>query len=506
MLENSTGAKDIADVVQEYKNTVGEYWKPVQPPTQEAPANNLVHFIRGEIDTIVVLPAVKGRLEIFDYLLTFLTKIGVISDFQDSIGTIMERVRVIFMSPFYGESTTIKGSNNNLALNYMFMKLKNHNPNKVFYIADRSPDTMAAAASLNKTLSPTGSLLSLLEPSHIRYTGPVAAFSEGILITSSNPGMVPAAKSDIEQYSSFTPGKDVMPANTRILTVNTLGTTAIAGKKGIGQCDTLVSEVDMSGMTNIIGLESGNRIAVIRLLVPPKGKEPLCKKKSILEGAPSFFPADIRSTATAPKTTIYYNDTVYRIRKPLGRVVSNWAAGVFTPGGKAYDGEVDFLNDLGLSPKLLEDVFGETWVYNLTEFLKAVSLSKCFSDQALLTYRECDNARQFIRAIEEHKMTHEEIELPSQQEQTEPKTIPNNNGVVLDPVTPGGFSSIFKIGSHMVYPTLTGWLMPVMIVSKLTNKYILRDLKVNNKAVKDTQVISFLNMYKQMYPDWLFLT
>jgi hypothetical protein len=112
--------------------------------------------------------------------------------------------------------------------------------------------------------------------------------------------------------------------------------------------------------------------------VPPDRK-PLCKQKSILDGAPAFFAADIKATAKAPKTSIFYNDRMYRIRKPLTKVLSNWRAGVFTSGGAEFQGEAQFLNDLGISPKLLGNVFGDVWVERLTEFLKGVSLSKCFS-------------------------------------------------------------------------------------------------------------------------------
>jgi hypothetical protein len=504
MLSNSIGASDIKEVVSEYLEESLENWSKTNPsPEADDTVNTLVHFLPTHgIDTIVILPAVNGKLERFDHFLTFLTKIGVISGVQNEIGTISERTRVVFMSPFYGENMTTKGSNSNLALNYMFMKLKNINKNKVFYLADRSKDSIETAQAINRIISPTGPLISLLEPSHVYYTEPVEKFTEGILITSSTPGLIPERKAPTEKYASFTP-KDTMPESTKRITVNTVNQTAISGTGGSGQCDTLLAEVDISGMPNTIGLNKGNRIAVIRL--PSKG-EPLCKQKNMLDGAPAFFAADIKNTVKAPKISIFYNDQLYRIRKPLGRVISNWVAGVFTPGGTEFRGEAEFLQDLGLSPKLLGDVFGTTWVERLTDFLKSVSLSKCFSDEGLLTYKECDRSRDFIRDIENYMMDNDaNVELPDLVAAA-PETIPNTNGVTLDEVAPGGFSTEFMIGSHVAYPTLNGWSMPVMIVNKSTNEYILRQLSVNDKKATEKDLRGYLKMYEQQYTGWMFLT
>jgi hypothetical protein len=509
MLHDSSNDANIKEIVASYVEDSSKHWSAAHaaPAVEADPAtmNRLVHFLPvGFIDTIVILPAVRGKLERFDYLLNFLTTIGVISQMQDEVGTLKERVRVVFMPPFYGEPQTTQGANNNLALNYMFMKLKNANSDKVFCLVDHAPDSITAAESINRIISPTGPLLSLLEPTYIRFTGPVGNRVKGLLIAS-DTGNVPERKGVVEEYASFTPIKGVRPESDEYITINTTDHTAVNGVTGSGQCETLLSEVPVTEIGNKIGLNRGDKIAVIRLLVPRDSK-PLCKQKSILDGAPAFFAADIKATAKAPKTSIFYNDRMYRIRKPLTKVLSNWRAGVFTPGGEGFQGETQFLNDLGISPKLLGNVFGDVWVERLTEFLKGVSLSKCFSDEGLLTYSECDSSRTFIKKIEEHMMDNDtSMDFPPLVP-TAPKTIPNKNGVSLDEIAPGGFMSEFKIGSHVVYPTLTGWVMPVMIVSRTNNEYILRQLSVNNKAVAEDSVKGYLEMYRQQYPDWLFLT
>ena len=508
MLRDSSSDENIKEIVATYSEEALKHWSATHPPpkadTNAATMNRLVHFLPvGLVDTIVVLPAVAGKLERFDYLLNFLSTIGVISQMQGEVGTLQERVRVVFMSPFYGEPQTTKGTNNNLALNYMFMKLKNANKGKIFYLADHSADSIITAQAINRILSPDGPLLSLLEPSYIRFTGPIGEkFVQGILIASDS-GNLPM--NDRDAYQSFTPTKDPLPESDKYITVNTTDHTVIDGNGGIGLCNTFLSEVDMNKINDKIGLDTADRIAVIRILVP-NDRKPLCKQKSLLEGAPAFFAADMKSTAIAPKTSIFYNDKVYRIRKPLTKVISNWRAGVFTPGGVEFLGETDFLNDLGISPKLLGKVFPDEWVEHLTSFLEAVSLSKCFSDVGLLTYKDCDKARLFIKKIETHMMENDTSADFSPLVKTAPKTIPNDNGVSLDEVSPGGFMSGFMIGSHAIYATLTGWAMPVMIINRTNNEYILRQLSVNDTTASEKDVENHLDMYKQQYPDWLFLT
>lgn len=511
MLHDSTSDANIKEIVASYVEDASKHWTAKEAPTVKgdpATMNRLIHFLpAGFIDTIVILPAVRGKLERFDYFLNFLTTIGVISQMQDEVGTLKEGVRVVFMSPFYGEPQTTKGANNNLALNYMFMKLKNANADKVFCLADHTPDSIAAAESINRIISPTGPLLSLLEPSYIRFTGPVGNRVKGLLIAS-DTGNIPERNGLLEEYASFTPVKGVRPESQEYITINTTDHTAINGLTRSGQCEALLLDpIPIEQIGTKIGLDREDKIAVIRLLVPNISPlPPLCKQKSILDGAPTFFAANIKATAKAPKTNIFYNDKLYRIRKPLTKVLSNWRAGVFTPGGTEFLGEADFLNNLGISPKLLGDIYGDVWVERLTEFLKGVSLSKCFSDEGLLTYMECDSSRTFIGKIENYMMDNDtSMDIPSLVP-TAPKTIPNENGVSLDEIAPGGFMSEFKIGSHVVYATLTGWVMPVMIINRTSNEYILRQLSVNNKAAAEDSVKGYLNMYRQRYPDWLFLT
>ena len=509
MLKDPAAANEV---VEAYRTKSEANWTVgiPAPKLDTDPKNNLVHFLPtdGQLDNIVILPAVKGKLERFDYLLTFLTKIGVVSGVQDEIGTIAERNRVIFMPPFYGEGLTTAGSNANVALSYMFMKFKEINPRKVFYLAEQNPETLTAATNLNKAVSSTNpTLLALLEPSHIRYTDPVGPFIDGIYITSSNLGTLPR-QPGTEPYVSYTPnGATRLPFNNAIM-INTTEQTPITGVGGLGQCDTLLSEVDVSGISKpyTIGLKNGDRIAVIRLLVPPDRK-PLCKQKSILDGAPLFAASEIKALAKAPKVSFFYNNQLYRIRKPLGKVVSNWVAGVFTPGGNGFRGEAEYLRDMGLSPKLLREVFGDMWVDELTAFLKSLSVSKCFSDTGLLTYKECKVAREFITSIrnKQDEMKDDMLDLEPFV-QAAPVTIPNSNNMVLEEVKPGGFSSYFKIGSHGIHPTLDGRVMPVMIINRSTGEYILRHIEIRDPAATDEDIKAYLAMYKQQYTDWIFLT
>lgn len=512
MLQNSKAATDIKELKDEYVASLIKEW--TQPPTMDKcvgdhALNNLVHYLPrgGLIDTIVVIPAIKGSLSRFDYFLTFLTTIGVISSVQDEIGTIMEKARVVFMPPLFGEGLTTEGSQNNFALQYMFMKLKNLNKGKVFALSDYSKDGLVAACGVNKTLAAEAAdpLVPLLEPGFIMYSDPVGKFSKGILIKSKNPGVPPTQKA-AEEYLSFGSSKDPVPDDAERITVTTTENTVVDGTRGSGQCSNLLTSLKVESLTTgVIGLDTGDRIAVIRLTT--SSNQPLCKVKSILDGAPKFFSAEMRRTARAPKTNIWLNGQLYRIRKPLSKVVSNWAAGVFAPGGQEFRGEADFLNDIGLTPKLLAEVFDVQWVDRLTDFLKSVSMSRCFSDEALLTYSECSRAREFVRTVENYMLANETaLEKVTMVDLAEPVTIPNTHKATLQDATPGGFSSEIKFGSNVVYATLTGWTMPVMVVNRSNGEYLLRQLVVDDTSVNEDDVRGFLKMYEQQYPGWTFLS
>lgn len=521
MLKQST--IDVDGIVAKYIEKQRAYW--VNPNTVNGDRcpdgadiktmQNLVHFIPitgadigSAVETIVILPPVAGKLSRFNYLVTFLSSIGVISNIQGEIGTLLESTRVIFMPPFYGNLKTSEGIAHDLTLSYMFMKFKNVNNNKVFVLAEHTPANAQVGCTLRQQYGhPQGHpLVNMLEPSYIVYNSPVSKYS-GILITSSaTHKSLPLTPAGTTQYNTFVEaGSETNIAPYLTFTSVAPNTVVSPGPSRPGRCEPLLADLSASAVSSPFGFNGGDKIVVMRLYAPKENRKPLCEIKNALEGLDRFFSAEINRIARAHKTNVIRDGKLYRIRQGSGKVKSNWMAGVFTPGGKGFGGEADFLNDLGISPKLLKSALGEPWNYRLSDFLALVSISKCFSDEALLTYKECDKARSFIRDIETHLTMKglDEIKIADPALEI-PKTM-NAAEATMEEATPGKFILEIEFGQHKVYPTLTGSIMPVMMVSNKTSEYLLRNLVVNT-ITDDDAVKTILERYKQRYPGWKFIT
>lgn len=521
MLKQST--TDIKDVVAAYREKHGRHWGTTPPPNGNscAPGQdikmlpNLVHFISttgadigSAVETIVILPPVAGKLSRFDYLLTFLSSIGVMSNVQDEIGTIVESARIVFMSPFYGNLKTSEGIAHDLTLNYMFMKFKALNEDKVFVLAEHTPANIEVGCSLKQQYEAPleAALTNMLEPSYIIYKSPVGTHDGIIISSSANHNSLPLKPAaDTEHNTFINAGPVTNIAEYLTFTSEAPNTSVKQESSRKGQCEPLIADISASTVSTPFGFKNSDKIAVIRLYAPTVNRKPLCEVKNVLEGLDRFFSAEMKRITRAQKVNIIRNGKLYRIRKGSGKVKSNWMAGVFTPGGAGFSGEAELLNDFGLSPKLLNEVFGDKWNDELSGFLTLISVSKCFSDEGLLTYRECDTARAFVRRVESHLVSKglDNIKVVDQASEV-PKTM-NPDEAMLEEVTPGKFVLEIEFGLNKVYPTLTGSIMPVMMVSNKTSEYLLRNIVVN-KITDEEHVKSILERYKQRYPGWQFIT
>jgi hypothetical protein len=106
-------------------------------------------------------------------------------------------------------------------------------------------------------------------------------------------------------------------------------------------------------------------------------------------------------------------DKKFRIRQPVPTVIKNWEAAQFT------EDEQEFLGTLNLNLDLLKDVFeadagimGEDpddySKKKLAEFMAAMATSKCFTDTALMTYRECEVPRKFMEKVYNYYLLHDD--------------------------------------------------------------------------------------------------
>lgn len=86
-----------------------------------------------------------------------------------------------------------------------------------------------------------------------------------------------------------------------------------------------------------------------------------------------------------------------RVPERENLVIENWKRLLFTQS------EADFLNELHLRPRILEQVFPDTeganWKEELARFLKNTVSSNCFNDLTILTKKECQTTRLFLRRV-----------------------------------------------------------------------------------------------------------
>ena len=120
-------------------------------------------------------------------------------------------------------------------------------------------------------------------------------------------------------------------------------------------------------------------------------KTPTTKTQSSFGKA--FLPSDSAYIEDVPLTEVNIGTQTYSLRTSLPDVVNDWTFGLYT------DEEVRFLNDLRLSPKLLQKTFGDSWMSDLAQNLVTISRSKCFTDTRLILHADCQRTKAFITKI-----------------------------------------------------------------------------------------------------------
>jgi hypothetical protein len=90
----------------------------------------------------------------------------------------------------------------------------------------------------------------------------------------------------------------------------------------------------------------------------------------------------------------------YFFRSPGDAVMNNWLHGRFTRS------EAGFLNDLNLRKSMLAKIFeGEPNPYQiLANFLKNAVNGRCFTDERMLTWSECQASREFVSRVFQYFM------------------------------------------------------------------------------------------------------
>jgi hypothetical protein len=104
------------------------------------------------------------------------------------------------------------------------------------------------------------------------------------------------------------------------------------------------------------------------------------------------------SHMNVPGVPITVGTLDFVLRSPVPDVVADWKNGIYTAD------EAEYLNSMRLSPKILKEVFGDSWKSQLSDHLSMISRSKCFKDPRLLLHADCQQAQGFVLQVLKYYM------------------------------------------------------------------------------------------------------
>ena len=140
----------------------------------------------------------------------------------------------------------------------------------------------------------------------------------------------------------------------------------------------------------------------------PKVKEIPCPEPDSkeLEDLEDSFTANDEAVEVKTTETVRLQAQEFILRKPKSKqigsdekddVMEDWKSGVFT------ESEADFLNLLGLSPKLLYSSFScldRDWTSELANFLYYLTVMTCYPMRNVMTKGDCQHVREFLLIVE----------------------------------------------------------------------------------------------------------
>ena len=380
--------------------------------------SKVLHILPIDTAEIVVIPPINGDFSKFSniYETLILQRIieekGIDPVYKNSPTlTVKYGTVIVFSSPFYGQTTPV-----NKSLLLAFLRMKANSPSQVFVLCDPTIEGYAQSVQLNRVYTSSPILLTMLEPSYVIYPHKRVGVN-GIFITHSrDPGLPPPT--DPKLYTNLA---EYLASIYKQKTATIIYKTA-EGESQIKDYSEILSDTDkepkIEGGVLEVGAKSQDPAKIIKF----KLKEPVTfsGKKTLLFIRSLEANDDPREVK---QRTIELNGNYYdiRIADPYhNNVFDNWLHTLYT------EDEANLLNEMNLRPYLLPRIFTETtWVEEVASFLKNIGLSNCFTDESIMTRRECQKSRDFIRTVMEYYALNgitdeklEDVEDQAKEEQT----------------------------------------------------------------------------------------
>jgi len=411
--------------------------------------SRFIYCLPSDLDKVIVIPPIRGRIDLFTQVLYRLDKIGALT--YKKLGgkdryKVKAGITIIFMPSFYADISIADDKQRaeaiqaNLLLFSIFIDIHSSNIsniNKLFILSENTVANYNVGTLLTTALSRhdvfKNSPLTMLEPSYIVYPYSRSGVKDGIVLsasTSAEPALPKISKFGLAElkvsniYGNGL-GLSVKPDGSNDAeSLDIFAIRSSADEGGVNQkvhydlshppgpCDGLLKSpalhelhkehnafylkhLDITKGTDKSHI-TGYALMVIQL--NPKGDhKPLCT--SALTSAPEPLAADDRHVASdkvkpgAQNVQIEIHGKVYSIREADETVIENWRHKEFT------EDEATFLNSTRLRPGVLQGCFGDGWAERLSNFLNTFTTSRCMSDISLLTKRECYTCRQFLEDV-----------------------------------------------------------------------------------------------------------
>ena len=351
---------------------------------------------RGADRLVEVLPKSTARIILFQPIRGDHAKFKQCLDYLNNDKTLDSDAVIIFAPPFFDAT---QDNHQNLYANFLKLKLQLEEQKSaaVYLLTQNTLANRFVGCTLSESVK-DDPILNMLEPTYIVYPFPRTMPNEtvpvgGILFSGAAADEVDAPASSIPSRLAsigqfITLGKResfVFPPDPRV-SDKMLGKITPYKKyrfKGAGA-------LDFEGVMNM-RLKGDPDIDVAAL-------------RSFDETKFLPFDPDHLALDEVQYERIPLDGEIYSIRKPGtgdGSITKDWISGRFTRD------EAAMLNALNMRPEMLEDIFEDKWLIELSSFLENMVNSKCYTDTALITNAACDTSNTFIDKVFEYFLSND---------------------------------------------------------------------------------------------------
>ena len=408
------GKGGLSDIIEELPNLINIYldfillkWQrynlltPQMPELPKIPSKER-HCIpysgelddeKGEASTdrlVVVLPKSTTRVILFEPVRGNPAKFKQCLDYLDDNIKQDKDAAIIFAPPFF-EATE---DNRNLYAHFLKLKLdlEERKGAVVYLLTQNTLANRMVGCQLSQSVK-DDPILNMLEPSYIVYPFPrtmpnMTMPVGGILFSGAAADEEAAPASSIESR---------LASIGQFVTVG--GRSTFAFPPNIRVADKMLGKVTPYKVFRFKGRDALAFQGILDMRLKGEAGIDIDALRSFDETKFLPFDPDHLMLDNVRYERIPLDGQIYSIRKPgtgSGSVTNDWISEKFTRD------EAAMLNALNMWPNMLEDIFKDEWIIQLTDFLTNMVNSKCYTDTALLTNAQCDTSSTFVDKVFEY--------------------------------------------------------------------------------------------------------